>query len=227
MALQEIRLGRVHNAEGARRAILDAAEEAFARHGFAGARIDRIAALAGYNKSLIFQYFEDKLNLYTEVLKRAIQETEQIRANLLSPLFLDESIASDPRRFKAFLESMVRVTFDFLADHPKLSRILVWEMADGWQTYTRISAQFPQAGLEPVMRVCRKAQQAGLLRSDFLPIVQLTIAQPICLVYLAYLPIYQQTLTGEDLTSPASLARARDYIIDLILAGSLTGPNAG
>jgi hypothetical protein len=74
------------------------------------------------------------------------------------------------------------------------------------------------------MRVCRQAQQAGLLHPDFSPLIQLTIAQPICLVYLAYLPIYQQTLAGEDLTSPANLARARGYITHLILAGSLCSP---
>jgi hypothetical protein len=34
-------------------AILEAAEEVFAREGFAGARIDTIGAEAGYHKSLI------------------------------------------------------------------------------------------------------------------------------------------------------------------------------
>ena len=37
------RRGRVHDAEGTRMAILDAAEEVFAEHGFDGARVDAIA----------------------------------------------------------------------------------------------------------------------------------------------------------------------------------------
>ena len=61
---------RERDAEVARKAILDAAEEIFAEHGFDGARIDAIAAVSGYNKSLIFHYFDDKLGLYTAVLKR-------------------------------------------------------------------------------------------------------------------------------------------------------------
>ena len=62
--------GRTHDAEGAREAILNAAEKVFAEHGFDGARIDVIAKESGYNKSLIFQYFDDKLSLYAAVIRR-------------------------------------------------------------------------------------------------------------------------------------------------------------
>src|SRR5579883_2677374 len=74
------RRGRTHDAEGAKEAILNAAEEVFAEHGFDGARIDAIAAKAGYNKSLIFQYFGDKLNLYAEITKRADREMAELQA---------------------------------------------------------------------------------------------------------------------------------------------------
>ena len=63
MSEPDSRRGRAHDAQAAREAILNAAEAVFAEHGFDGARIDAIAALAGYNKSLIFQYFDDKLGL--------------------------------------------------------------------------------------------------------------------------------------------------------------------
>ncbi len=42
----ESRRGRAHDAEGAREAILNAAEAVFAEHGFDGARIDAIAAIS-------------------------------------------------------------------------------------------------------------------------------------------------------------------------------------
>ena len=59
----------MHDAEGAREAILNAGEEVFAEHGFDRARIDAIAKASGYNKSLIFQYFSDKLGLYAAVIR--------------------------------------------------------------------------------------------------------------------------------------------------------------
>jgi len=47
--------------------ILSAAEVEFAAHGFAGARVDRIAAAAGVNKQLLFHYFGSKAGLHKAV----------------------------------------------------------------------------------------------------------------------------------------------------------------
>src|SRR5499427_9136533 len=94
------RRGRAHDARGAREAILNAAEIVFAEHGFDGARVDAIAEASGYNKSLLFQYFGDKLGLYEAVLRRTDEETRELQAHLLAPLLEDETIASDARRFR-------------------------------------------------------------------------------------------------------------------------------
>src|SRR5216683_5520936 len=95
MSEPEPRRGRAHDAKGAREAILNAAEAVFSEHGFDGARIDAIAAESGYNKSLLFQYFGDKLNLYAEVVKRADREMNELTASVLGPLLEDESVASN------------------------------------------------------------------------------------------------------------------------------------
>ena len=56
-------------AQGRRRdAILAAAGSEFARHGFAGARIERIAEAAVVNKQLIFHYFRSKEGLYSAAI---------------------------------------------------------------------------------------------------------------------------------------------------------------
>ena len=105
------RRGRVHDAEGARRAILNAAEEVFAEHGFDGARVDAIAAASGYNKSLIFQYFGDKLGLYAAVVRRAERQMNTIQTQLLASL-LEDDIASDAHKFKMFLKAITGAFFD-------------------------------------------------------------------------------------------------------------------
>lgn len=51
-----------------RQRILDAASAEFARHGAAGARVDRIAADAGINKAQIYAYFGSKEGLFEAVL---------------------------------------------------------------------------------------------------------------------------------------------------------------
>ena len=61
---------RQRDAERSRAALLDAAEAEFAQHGFAGARVESIAARAGLNKQLISYYFGGKQALYDAIVER-------------------------------------------------------------------------------------------------------------------------------------------------------------
>ncbi len=216
--------GRAHDAEGAREAILNAAEAVFAEHGFDGARIDAIAASAGYNKSLIFQYFDDKLGLYTEVNKRIDRDMSKLETRILTPLLADETIASNAHRFRTFLETAIGALFDYLLEHPHLIRIILWEQAEGWQTYAKILSQFETENIDQLRTLFSKAWSAGLLRSDFDPLIQLVLAEQLCWSYLASIPLYQMFLAGEDLSSAAALARAREYIVAFIVAGMVVDP---
>jgi TetR/AcrR family transcriptional regulator len=218
------RRGRPHDAEGAREAILNAAEKVFAEHGFDGARIDVIAETAGYNKSLIFQYFDDKLGLYTAVNKRADRDLTELEERVLAPLLEDETIASNAQRFRTFLETVIGALFDYLVAHPRLMRIILWEQAEGWQTYTKIMAQFDTEDVDKFRTLLHKARRAGLLRSDVDPLIQLTIAEQMCWSYLTSIPLYQMLLTGEDLSSAAALTRAREYIVDFVVHGMMVDP---
>jgi TetR/AcrR family transcriptional regulator len=46
----------------------------------------------------------------------------------------------------------------------------------------------------------------------------------ICQAYLASLPLYQMILPGEDVSSAAALARAREYIVDFVIHGIMVDP---
>ncbi|OLB59404.1 MAG: hypothetical protein AUH94_09740, partial [Ktedonobacter sp. 13_2_20CM_2_54_8] len=158
------RRGRAHDAEGAREAILNAAEEVFAEHGFDGARIDAIAEVAGYNKSLIFHYYDDKLGLYSAVLKRIDQQASVLQARILEPLLADERLTSDASKFRTFLRTVMQLIFDFLVEHPHMLRMLAWEGAEGWQTMRKIASQFSSDDVQLFRRLLGKAQEAGLIR---------------------------------------------------------------
>ncbi len=224
MSKPEPRRGREHNAKGTREAILNAAEAVFAEHGFDGARLDAIAQASGYNKSLIGQYFGDKLGLYTEVNKRIDRDMSELETRILTPLLADETTASDAHRFRTFLETAIGALFDYLLDHPHLIRIILWEQAEGWQTYTKILSQFETENIDQLRALFSRARRTGLLRSDFDPLIQLVLAEQLCWSYLASIPLYQMFLTGEDLSSAAALAHAREYIVAFIVAGMLADP---
>jgi TetR/AcrR family transcriptional regulator len=56
-------------ADQSRQRILTAAAREFSEHGLAGARTDRIAAVAEVNKALLYYYFESKEKLYLAALE--------------------------------------------------------------------------------------------------------------------------------------------------------------
>lgn len=86
----------------------------FAAKGYAGARVQEIADLAGVNKQLINYYFDSKAGLYRE-LQRNWLHTEQNFADLALPL--DELAA--------------RYLHHALAE-PRLIRLMAWRnLADG------------------------------------------------------------------------------------------------
>ena len=222
MSEPEPRRGRVHDAEGAREAILNAAEEVFAEHGFDGARIDAISKASSYNSSLIFHYFGDKLGLYTEVVKRADREMTEFQVRLFAPLLEDETITSNAHTFRALLEKIVGIIFDYLVAHPRFMRTMLWEQAEGWQTYAKIISQFNTENTDQFEALFRKAHSAGLLRTDFAPLIQLTMILQICLSYLTFIPLYEMVLqSGEDLFSAVALKRAREYIVAFVVHGMM------
>ncbi len=63
------------DAEATKRRLLDAATAEFSAYGIAGARVDRIAAAAGANKSLIYSYFGSKEELFEAVATELLTDT--------------------------------------------------------------------------------------------------------------------------------------------------------
>jgi AcrR family transcriptional regulator len=211
-------------AEKTRTAILDAAEAVFAEHGFDGARIDAIAAASGHNKTLIFRYFGDKLNLYAEVLKRVDKQAGEPLMQLIEPLLGDETLLSDAHRFREFLKAALGTFFDYMTAHPRIMRMILWEHAEGWQTYVKVASLFEIEGFDRFEVFTLRAQAAGLLRSNLDLSVLFMLAEQICWTYPTSLPFYQLVLPGRDLASPAALARARAQIVDFIVAGFMVDP---
>ena len=213
------RRGRAHDAEGTREAILNAAEEVFAEHGFDGARIDAIAETAGYNKSLIFHYYGDKLGLYTAVLQRIDQQGTELQARIIGPLLADESLTSDASKFRTFLGAIIRLIFDFLVENPRMTRMLAWEAAEGWHTYIKIASQFNTEDAKLFKELLNEANAAGLIRSGINSAIVLSIAFTTCIAYLNSIPLIEMTFNSEGLSSQEALLQARDVIVEFVIHG--------
>jgi len=91
--------------------LLAAAKHEFAAHGIAGARVDRIAELAGVNKERIYGYFGNKQKLFDQVVAQALDELAE--AVPLQP-------GDDPAEY-------VGRVYDFHSAHPDVVRLFLWE----------------------------------------------------------------------------------------------------
>lgn len=99
--------------ERTRALLLEAAAAEFGAHGFAGARVDRIAEAAGVNKERIYSYFGSKEALGAAVLEHcltAVVDAVPIRG---------EGIAA--------ITDYVDRLFDYHRAHPLFARLMVWE----------------------------------------------------------------------------------------------------
>jgi TetR/AcrR family transcriptional regulator len=217
------RRGRTHDAEGAREAILNAAEAVFAEHGFDGARIDAIAAASGYNKSLIFQYYGDKLALYAEVIRRADDQTRFMQDEALGRL-MQANKMSDLAQIKELLGLYIGWYFDYLVEHPNIRRIYMWEMAEGWQTFSKIISQRDLDDVNQFGPVLTQLQKAGFLRQQLNPLLQLSGAIFVSALFLAMPHFYQSMMPEVDMSSPAALANMRQFSVDFVVNGLLVSP---
>lgn len=223
MIESNIRSIRSRDAQIARDTILNAAESIFAQNGFYGARINTIVKASGYNNSLLFQYFKDKLGLYIAVLTRTDKELNALLSNVMAPWLSDGTDICNTQALRDFLKDLIRTTFDYLIEHPMFMRILNWEMADGWKTYMQISSQFSADESGHIKMLFHSAYQAGLLHSDFCPEIQLILILHLCQSFCASLSLYQMYVR-EDVTSDSSITSAREYIVSLVLDGMIKSP---
>jgi len=138
-------------AQDTRRGILDAAEQLFAQRGYAAASMREIARAAGTSQALLHHHFGTKAKLYEAVKQR------------FTELFdLELRVPSSPEPNPVFIVAIVRGYFEFLSQHPNMSRLLSWARLEGDETPWGTSDTIWQRAGDWV----GQAKQAGLIRAE-------------------------------------------------------------
>lgn len=201
--------------EGMRKRILQAATAEFARHGFGGARIDRIAKEAGANKRMIYYHVGDKEALYLAVLEGAY---ERIRAEERA-LNLEELGAG------AAIAKLLAFTWQHYLDCPEFMALLNEENAHGAR-HLRKSRKIKEMHsplVSLVADILKRGEASGELRKGIDP-VQLYIS----IASLSY--FYQSnsatlsTIFGRDLMSDDAKAKRLAHMTDLVLSALRPAP---
>ena len=138
-----------------RRRILNAAAEVFAREGFAGARVERIAKVAGVNKAGLYYHVGNKARLFEEVMTAMFSEiADRLEAAVAA--------AHDPAMR---LDALVRALAQAFEDGPARARIMLIEVARGGVNVSeRVIFQ-----VERVFKCTAQVVYAGAHAGEFLP----------------------------------------------------------
>jgi AcrR family transcriptional regulator len=119
--------GEVHgprrrlSAEERRESILDAANQVFGDHGFEHVRIDDVAAAAGISKALIYEHFESKQDLYSELMNRAALDLLRV---------LVEAAAAPGMEGALRMENAAAAGFLWVQEHPHAFHMFIRDVTD-------------------------------------------------------------------------------------------------
>ena len=94
--------------------ILRAARREFMRHGYSGARIERISSAARSSDRMIYYYFASKEALYLAVLESVYGELGDA----------ESALALDPARPVEALEALIDFTWRYYLEHPEFVALL-------------------------------------------------------------------------------------------------------
>src|SRR3954447_3292731 len=190
---------RQRDAERSRAALLDAAEAEFAQRGFAGARVESIAARAGLNKQLISYYFGGKQALYDAIVERWYSREREFDGPEVS------------------LPDLVLRYFDVGRDSAQLHRLFMRERLE-----QDPAAVEYEPDCDDLVRM-RQRQEAGEIDPELEPAFVLLMLQAM-VVAPVILPGEVKRLTGLDPQSDEFHAAARDQLGRLVARLAEAGP---
>lgn len=131
--------------------------------------MDEVAARAGVNKSLIYQYFGSKQDLYAEALNYVLMTvTEQSAARAQE--FLE---AAEEQPFDVVLRILIERQLTMLETFPEYPKLIAWENLEGGRTLSRLQTQgVYQLFIQSMTKFTKPYQDAGVIAKD-LDMVQL------------------------------------------------------
>jgi AcrR family transcriptional regulator len=199
---------RLRDADKSQQSILAAALDEFARHGLAGARMDRIATQADVNKRLIYYYFTSKDDLFLAVLENAylnIREAEkQLHLRDLAPPLA--------------IRRLTEFTWDYYIAHPEFMTLLNSEnLHQGRHLEKSQRARELNSPLvETLAEILERGRKEGIFRGGIDP-VQLYVS----IAGLAYFYLSNSytlsAIFGRDLMTPKAHHERLSHMCEVVL----------
>ncbi len=176
-------------ADSTRERIVAAATDEFARHGIAGARVDRIAKQARTSKERVYAYFRGKEALYAHVSLRELARVA-------------EATPMDPADLPGYAGRL----FDhFTITRPDHHRLITWGRLELAGTADPAGADQVQETVARKIDQLREAQRAGHIDPSWDPVDVLALVNQLATTWAAQTEI--GAVAAEQAADPSVTAR--------------------
>ena len=186
-----------------RREILRVAEDIFANKGYVPTTTREIAEAAGVTKGLLFYHFQTKQQLYMTVVESVMDSMSKLVIPQAQIVGTDRLV-----HVRSFLDGWT----EFQADHPNALKLITRELMDEGKFYQRIADDYIKPLYEFGMAFLKEGITEGVF-NDIDPFHLVQILGAPNAMYFTQLGFYER-LSGEDLKSPAAIARRKEALWD-------------
>lgn len=205
--------GSGRNAVKTKAHILEQATHVFAASGFKGTSLSQIVAATGFNKRMIYHYFDDKQGLYRAIFLHQWGELKE---------WFDKAFQRQMRKeqeisAKELLVEAVSVYFDFMAGHQEFVRLMMWEGLEGGEISRSIWRDIRGPLYVQMEFLIKQSQEEGILDKQLDPAHFIMSFMGAISFYFAYAASLIDIL-GEDPLKPEALAKRKVQLVRLIEA---------
>lgn len=187
-----------------KQAILDAAQALLARHGYAGLSMRELALESGLAKATIYHYFQDKEEIFRQVLARDMQTVHE---------HLMRAMAAETGS-RAKLRAVVYTLFSLMHARRTIMMSVLRELGENKQVFHEVICAHRNTHLKLLMGLI----QAGIDEGVFRPVnVEYTTYSLLGMINtFVFFRLY---LTDTDANQANNNADAAEHTLQIILEG--------
>jgi AcrR family transcriptional regulator len=188
--------------------ILDVATREFADNGYAGARVDEIAAKTRTTKRMIYYYFGSKEQLFVAVLEREYARIRGLERNLdVEHLDPDEAV-----------RQLAALTFDHHEAHPDFIRLVSIENIHRAEHIagSKVLSELAHPALDTLTRILERGRETGRFRDDVDALDVHMLISAFCVFRIANRHTFN-AIFKRDMLDPTHREHHRQMIGNLIL----------
>ncbi len=199
---------RQRDAVRTKREILEVATREFAERGYAGARVDEIAAQTRTTKRMIYYYFGGKEQLYVAVLEAAYS---RIRS-------AEREAEVDHLEPSAAIRRLAELTFDHHEANPDFIRLVSIENVHRAEHVGKFSSftHLNSPAIELIGRILERGRAEGLFRRDVDAIDVHMLISSFCVFRVANRHTFG-TIFDRDLLDPDRREHYRAMLGDVVV----------